>query len=362
MDIPNLTVEQLTHNVFKQQIVDLIKRYDLIINDESTSKDDLKWLNEELEQLSTWLTTLNDVEISLSYDELVETLTQSQTKLNEMAQTFEQITQDFDTKSTTIDETFQTKENEITQTFDSKSTTIDETFQTKEDEITQTFETKATTIDETFQTRENIITQAFNDLGTSIDEDFQAKSTVLDETFQTKENEITQTFETKATAIDEVFETKATALDTTIENAETKLNDGSFDGKSSYDLAVENGFTGSVEEYLSSLNSKPVEMIVNVSLGGSVAAGKTNRIFEHIVEKDGFYIFLFYYTPNPSINSSLVVTPFGGSLTHGNIYNGSASVGCGFFSVGDSLFVEILGWNNGAWSLFESNLSIARIS
>jgi len=155
MNIETLTPEELTHDVFKSQIVGLVKKYQKIIDDDTTENDTLKWVNEELEQLSTWLTTLNDIDITVTYENLQEQLLTSQTKYDEFVSTL-------NTKLEEINETFEQKENEITQTFQQKSTTLDTQFQEKETEINQTFNNLGSTIYQTFQEKETSINQTFS--------------------------------------------------------------------------------------------------------------------------------------------------------------------------------------------------------
>lgn len=155
MNIETLTPEQLTHDVFKSQIVGLVKKYQKIIDDDITENDTLKWVNEELEQLSTWLTTLNDIDITVTYENLQEQLLTSQTKYDEFVSTL-------NTKLEEIDQTFEQKENEITQTFEQKSTALDTTFEQKETVINETFNNLGSTIDQTFQEKETSINQTFS--------------------------------------------------------------------------------------------------------------------------------------------------------------------------------------------------------
>ncbi|BFU77182.1 hypothetical protein ALC152_03970 [Arcobacter sp. 15-2] len=157
MNIETLTPEELTHDVFKSQIVGLVKKYQKIIDDDTTEKDTLKWINEELEQLSTWLTTLNDIDITVTYENLQEQLLTSQSKYDEFVSTL-------NTKLEEINTTFEQKEKEITQTFEQKSTSIDQTFEQKETEINETFNNLGSTIEQTFEQKENEITQTFSQL------------------------------------------------------------------------------------------------------------------------------------------------------------------------------------------------------
>lgn len=175
MEIENLTSDQLTHDVFKEQIVGLIKRYQVIIEDPTTDKETLKWLNEELEQLSVWLTSLDEIKLNINFENLQTVLDDSTNKYNEFVQLSD------------------TKLLELTQTFNDKATQIDTTFETKENEITQTFNNKATEIDTTFNTK--------------------------------------------------------------LEDINTKLTNGTFDGKTAYQLAVDTGYTGTLEQWLESLKS-----------------------------------------------------------------------------------------------------------
>ncbi len=164
MNIETLTPEQLTHDVFKSQIVGLVKKYQKIIDDDTTENDTLKWVNEELEQLSTWLTTLNDIDITVTYENLQEQLLISQNKYDEFVSTL-------NTKLEEIDQTFEQKENEITQTFNTKLNDIDTTFNDKKDEIIQTFEHKENSITQTFDTIKNSLNQTIQTVQSKLEND-----------------------------------------------------------------------------------------------------------------------------------------------------------------------------------------------
>jgi len=132
MSLDDYTVDNLTHGIFKIQILGLITRYQEIIEDPATEKSDLKWLNEELEQLSLWLKDINTMDSMLDFSKIKTNLDQSSKLIS-----FYQL--EFETKSKAIDETFQTKENQITQTFNDLVILIDTDFQAKKDDIDQTF-------------------------------------------------------------------------------------------------------------------------------------------------------------------------------------------------------------------------------
>jgi len=104
------------------------------------------------------------------------------------------------------------------------------------------------------------------------------------------------------------------------------------------------------------------EQIAVLSIQASVDAGKTNRIFEYTVEEEGFYSLFFSFTPDTTSDPSApgVKSSFGTTYAYGQIYNGTAIGGEKKFSPGDIIYIDILGENNGQWTVYKSYLTLVK--
>jgi len=109
MPLDEYTTDTLTHGIFKIQILGLIKRYQTMIDDSTTLPADLKWLNEELEQLSEWLKDINSAGAMIDFNKIQTNVAQS-TKILEVLSQDENKLKDFllssEEKLNTINTTF----------------------------------------------------------------------------------------------------------------------------------------------------------------------------------------------------------------------------------------------------------------
>ena len=126
--------------------------------------------------------------------------------------------------------------------------------------------------------------------------------------------------------------------------------------------------TGNLQTYTYSNIKKQIEankfvQISDMTLSGSVAGGEYNRIYEHTVQKEGFYFLGFNFTPqsDADINAVVVVSNFGKSYAYGGFYNGSAISGIKFLEAGEKIYIDMYGGNNNDWVIHYANLTVVQL-
>jgi hypothetical protein len=174
----DLEAHNLILQDFKVHIIALKKRYIAHIENPQTAMDELKWVNEELEQLSTWYMELNNNMLELDIQESSKVLADLKTTI---VTTIEQIESTYNTDLTTIKEQYNLALTNL----------------------------------------ENNATQKFQEIDTTVNNKMQS----VDDTLNTKLNEFNTEKNTKFNEVDSALEQKANEFDTAINNSKSDIND-----------------------------------------------------------------------------------------------------------------------------------------